>query len=462
MRRRRTERAVQCCERPLGTEVPKMRIAMLLPLADQPGTRAYALWTTAARELSEAMAQRGMEVTVVEVPDGGPGLPSFRDGTRGVDTNLRIARLFQRANDFDIVHDLVGFAANVYASFVATPVLSTVWLDMWSCAGEAYQALNQRVYYHSPGEGDRSTSLHYAGTIPWMPRAHEPHVPNAGDTLVFAADMIPGSGVCEALDIAQRAGRSIVLIGTSSNPAFFTEAVAPQIDGTRVRHLVDPRCKEADEAIELAAGLIHAGHFDGMQQLVVIDALSRGTPVIHVGGEDGPSWMRDGQTGFSAKTVDAAVAAVGRLAGVSRHGCRAALESVGTFDAFVSRVVALYERICTQARREDRRPWGYYEVLSDEPNHKVKRLVVFPGKRLSLQRHKLRAEHWFLVDGEAAVVVDEEEIRLLSGQSVKIPKGCWHRIRNPGAQNLSVIEVQTGEYFGEDDIERKEDDFGRV
>lgn len=67
-----------------------------------------------------------------------------------------------------------------------------------------------------------------------------------------------------------------------------------------------------------------------------------------------------------------------------------------------------------------------------------------------------------MVDGEALVTRDEEEIRVLQGQSIEIPKGCLHRIRNPGSQNLTFIEVQTGEYFGEDDIERVEDDFGRV
>ncbi len=111
---------------------------------------------------------------------------------------------------------------------------------------------------------------------------------------------------------------------------------------------------------------------------------------------------------------------------------------------------------------EDHRPWGYYQVLADEQDHKVKRIVVYPGKRLSLQRHRRRAEHWYVLNGEAIVTRDDEEIRLKGGQSVDIPQGAAHRIMNPGTKDMAFIEVQTGDYFGEDDIERLEDDFGRI
>jgi mannose-6-phosphate isomerase len=113
-------------------------------------------------------------------------------------------------------------------------------------------------------------------------------------------------------------------------------------------------------------------------------------------------------------------------------------------------------------KAEDHRPWGFYTVLSDEPDHKVKRIVVFPGKRLSLQRHRRRAEHWYILFGEAIVTRNNEQLHLRGGESVDIPKGAIHRVMNPGTGNMAFIEVQTGEYFGEDDIERLEDDFGRA
>ena len=111
---------------------------------------------------------------------------------------------------------------------------------------------------------------------------------------------------------------------------------------------------------------------------------------------------------------------------------------------------------------EDHRPWGYYRVLADESDHKVKRIVVYPGKRLSLQRHRHRKEHWYILSGEALVTRDEEKISLSSGMAVDIPMGAVHRIENVGEGPVTFIEVQTGTYFGEDDIERLEDDFGRA
>jgi mannose-6-phosphate isomerase len=112
--------------------------------------------------------------------------------------------------------------------------------------------------------------------------------------------------------------------------------------------------------------------------------------------------------------------------------------------------------------REDHRPWGFYRVLADEPDHKVKRIVVYPGKRLSLQRHRRRAEHWFILYGEAIVTRDKEELHVQSGEAIDLPRGAVHRVLNPGAEDMAFIEVQTGDYFGEDDIERFEDDYGRA
>lgn len=111
---------------------------------------------------------------------------------------------------------------------------------------------------------------------------------------------------------------------------------------------------------------------------------------------------------------------------------------------------------------EYHRPWGFYVILADEDDHKVKRIEVKPGKRLSLQRHKLRSEHWYVLKGKAIVTLDDKEVEVLPGQAVDIPATTAHRVKNPGEADLAFIEVQTGEYFGEDDIERLEDDFGRT
>ncbi|MDY6934373.1 MAG: phosphomannose isomerase type II C-terminal cupin domain [Spirochaetota bacterium] len=122
----------------------------------------------------------------------------------------------------------------------------------------------------------------------------------------------------------------------------------------------------------------------------------------------------------------------------------------------------VYKEIINLRKREGHRPWGFYEVLSDKEDHKVKRITVYPGKRLSLQRHKHRSEHWHVVDGAGLVTLNDRDVDISGGESVDIGKETLHRIKNIGDSNLVFIEVQRGDYFGEDDIERFEDDFGRA
>ena len=114
------------------------------------------------------------------------------------------------------------------------------------------------------------------------------------------------------------------------------------------------------------------------------------------------------------------------------------------------------------SRERDERPWGAYEVLVDDPDHKVKQILVRPGKRLSYQVHARRSEHWFVVRGSGAVTLDGIRNEVRPGSAIDIPVGVSHRVENTGAEDLVFIEVQHGEYFGEDDIVRLEDDFGRV
>lgn len=108
------------------------------------------------------------------------------------------------------------------------------------------------------------------------------------------------------------------------------------------------------------------------------------------------------------------------------------------------------------------RPWGRYEVIQESAYHKVKCIWVLPGKRLSYQRHKFRAEHWFIVAGIAEITIDGAIKRVGPGESVDFGIGVAHRIANVGDTEVIFVEVQTGSYFGEDDIERMEDDFGRA
>ncbi len=131
-------------------------------------------------------------------------------------------------------------------------------------------------------------------------------------------------------------------------------------------------------------------------------------------------------------------------------------------------VKAVVERLRAAGRHEaaahnrSYRPWGFYESLISADRFQVKRIVVKPGEKLSLQKHYHRAEHWVVVAGTAIVVRDGEELMVRENESIYLPLGCVHRLENPGRIALELIEVQSGAYLGEDDIVRMEDTYGRL
>jgi mannose-6-phosphate isomerase len=108
------------------------------------------------------------------------------------------------------------------------------------------------------------------------------------------------------------------------------------------------------------------------------------------------------------------------------------------------------------------RPWGFYTVIAEADSFKVKTIEVRPGQRLSYQTHSRRSEHWFVVTGHGVVTLDGSTVEVRPGDAVDVPRGVAHRVQNAGPVPLVFIEVQHGDYFGEDDIVRVDDDYGRL
>ena len=208
-----------------------------------------------------------------------------------------------------------------------------------------------------------------------------------------------------------------------------------------------------------ALALLHLIHFDEPFGLSVVESMACGTPVIAYDRGSMPELIQNDRSGFIVDDLDAAVQAVGKINSLDRRVCRDDVEKRFTSQRMAQEYLAIYQRILDE--RENYRPWGHYDNLLESNDHKIKELVVNPGERLSLQKHQRRAEHWTVVSGEALVTVGEKEIPRKPGQSVDIPKDAVHRIMNPGEVPLVIVEVQMGDYFGEDDIIRLEDDYDR-
>jgi mannose-6-phosphate isomerase len=151
---------------------------------------------------------------------------------------------------------------------------------------------------------------------------------------------------------------------------------------------------------------------------------------------------------------------------VKERTIRAAVVAEPAGPGQTSGMTGISEAAGTTDSRPDReieisRPWGGFTVLDDAPDHKVKRLVVLAGHRLSYQRHAHRAEHWFVIRGSGHVTLDGVDLPVEAGTAIDVPRGAAHRITNTGDADLVFVEVQHGDSFAEEDIERLEDDYGR-
>lgn len=209
------------------------------------------------------------------------------------------------------------------------------------------------------------------------------------------------------------------------------------------------------EVVELNAGWSDLGAWDAVWQ---------------VGSKDGRGNVTHGDT-ITINTSNSLVHANHRLVGTVGIDDLVVIETadavlVGRRDQ-AQLVKSIVQNLSSQAREEHElhrkvhRPWGWYDSVDDGPNFKVKRIMVKPGASLSLQKHYHRAEHWIVVRGRGEVTCDGQVTLLGPNESTFIPLGSVHRLANPGAEPLEIIEVQSGSYLGEDDIVRFEDHYGR-
>ena len=448
-----------------------MRIAMLSPIAWRTPPLRYGPWESTVSLLTEGLVKRGIDVTLFATGDSktkaelvsviAKGYEEDREISPKVWECLHISELFERADEFDIIHNQFDFLPLTYSAIIATPVVTTIHGFSSPKILPVYKKYNDKAYYVAISEADRSPELSYVATV-----HHGIDIksftfnPEPDKYLLFFGRFHWDKGAKEAIEIAKKTGIKLIMAGLIQDEAYFDREVKPHIDDKQIVYagMADP--KKRDELLGNALALLHPINFEEPFGLSVVESMACGTPVIAFNKGSMAELIIDGKTGFLVNSVDEAADAVSRIKSINRKACRSHVEESFTANRMVDDYIKVYRKILDQ--RENYRPWGFYEVLSDEPDHKLKRITVYPGKRLSLQRHRRRSEHWYVVQGSAVVTLDDKEIELEGGEAVDIPKGAAHRIKNAGTDNVVFVEVQTGDYFGEDDIERLEDDYGRA
>jgi glycosyltransferase involved in cell wall biosynthesis/quercetin dioxygenase-like cupin family protein len=450
-----------------------MRIAMLSPIAWRTPPRHYGPWESVVSLLTEGLVSRGYDVTLFATGDSETSGKLHAVCARGYEEDrsimpkvwecLHISELFEHAEDFDVIHNNFDFLPLTYTGLITTPFVTTI--HGFSSPGilPVYKKYNSKVFYVSISDADRSPDLDYIKTIyHGIDIKQFDFQPEPDDYLLFFGRIHHDKGAREAIEIARACNKKLILAGIIQDEAYYHQHVEPQLDNYNAVYVGSADPVQRNRLLGKAYALLHPINFNEPFGLSVIESMACGTPVIAFNKGSMPELIEDGKNGFLVKTLDEAIDAAAKIKDIDRACCRRRVEQYFTIDRMLEEYIQVYETVLEKAKPEDHRPWGYYKILADNDTYKNKEIVVFSHKRLSLQRHQRRSEHWYIIDGRAEITLDDKTFVLAPGQSVDIPKGALHRIANPGSENVRFIEVQTGDYFGEDDIERFEDDFGRT
>ncbi len=337
-----------------------MRVAMLSAISWRTPPRAYGPWELVTSLLTEALIARGVEVTLFATLDS---LTAGRlDGVapRGYSEDpsldakvweaLHIAHLFERAGEFDLIHNQADFVPLVFSRLVETPMVTTIHGFSSPRILPAFERYNDRQHYVSISDADRAPSLTYAATIHHGIRVEDfPFDPEGSEDLLFFGRIHPDKGAGEAIRAAKAAGRKLVICGLVQDEGYHQREVAPFVDGKTIDYRGVVGGEERLRALGRARGLLHLIGFDEPFGLSVIEAMACGTPVIAYRRGSMPELIEHGQTGFLVDSFDEAVAAIDRLGEIDRRACRRAVVQRFTVDRMADEYLALYRRILQTA-----------------------------------------------------------------------------------------------------------------
>ncbi|GAB4256245.1 MAG: hypothetical protein Kow0092_02150 [Deferrisomatales bacterium] len=332
-----------------------LRIAMLAPIAWRTPPRHYGPWERVVSLLTEGLVARGVDVTLFATGDSQTAARLRAVCPRGYEEDpslipkvwecLHIAEVFEQAGEFDLIHNHFDFLPLSYAGLVDTPVLTTI--HGFSSPGilPVYRKYNRRTFYVAISDADRHPELDYVATVHHgIDLERFTFRPEGGDYLLFFGRIHPDKGTREAIEIARRAGRELILAGIVQDREYFREQVEPFLgEGVRYVGSVGPEAR--DKLLGGAAALLHPIAFEEPFGLSVVEAMACGTPVIAFPRGSMKEIVRHGRTGFLVRDVGEAVEAVTRLEGLDRAACRRWVEERFTADRMVEDYLRVYRTV---------------------------------------------------------------------------------------------------------------------
>lgn len=333
-----------------------MRVAMLSSISWRTPPRHYGPWELVTSLLTEALVARGIDVTLFATLDSETAgtlagvVPAGYSEDPSIDAKvweaLHIAHLFERAGEFDLIHNQADFMPLAFSRLIDTPVVTTIHGFSSERIMPAYKAYDDRVAYVAISDSDRHPDLAYAATIHHGIRIEDfPFDPAGSEDLLFFGRIHPDKGAADAVKAAHATGRRLIMAGIIQDPNYHVREVAPFIDGERVRHIGTVGGGKRAETLGRARALLHLIGFDEPFGLSVVEAMACGTPVIAYNRGSMPELIDHGVTGFLVDTFDEAVTAIGRAGELDRAACRRSVEQRFSVDRMADDYVRLYERL---------------------------------------------------------------------------------------------------------------------
>jgi glycosyltransferase involved in cell wall biosynthesis len=329
---------------------------MLAPISWRVPPRHYGPWEQFVSLLTEGLVARGVDVTLFATADSVTSARLIGSAPAGYSEDptldakvwegLHIASVFERADEFDLIHNSFDFLPLTYSGLVDTPVVTTIHGFSSERIVPVFEQYNGRSYYVAISDADRHDQLDYVATIHHgidMGKFSVRGEP--GDYLLFFGRIHPDKGTVEAIEVAEEAGLPLKIAGIVQDQDYFDRFVEPRVDGEQVSYVGPVGPDERGELLGGARALLHLISFDEPFGFSVVEAMACGTPVIAHRRGSMPELITDRANGFLVDSIDDAVTAVHASLRVDRMAVRASVEQRFDRDRMVDEYLAVYHRI---------------------------------------------------------------------------------------------------------------------
>ena len=346
-----------------GRRSDPLRVAVLAPISWRVPPEHYGPWELFVSLLTEGLVERGVDVTLFATANSVTNARLVGSAPRGysecstldakVWEALHISACFERASEFDIIHNSFDFLPLTFSRLVETPVVTTIHGFSSERILPVYQKYDLNNHYVAISDADRHPSLRYAATIHHGIDMDAFQLGSgARDYLLFFGRIHPDKGTAEAISIARRAGLPLVIAGIIQDRDYFTSAVEPHLDGKQVSFLGPIGRERKSKLLGSARALIHYVSFDEPFGFSVVEAMACGTPVIATRRGSMPELVREGVNGTLVDTPAEAADAVGFMQNLSPAGVRASVADRFCEGRMVDEYLALYRRIVAERAAE--------------------------------------------------------------------------------------------------------------